>query len=370
MKIAMIGQKGVSSRAGGIEIHVEEIGKRLAGMGHEVYIYTRPHYTDVSLKEYKGMKLIPLPTINSKHLDAITHTFISSVHSLFKEFDIIHYHAIGPSTMSFIPRIFARKVVCTIHGLDWKREKWGKFAKMYLKLGEIAACKIPHETIVVSNTLKKYLYDKYKRDSQFIPNGVNTPLKKEPEIIKNKYGLQKDGYILFLARLVPEKGVHYLLQAYNKILTNKKLVIAGGSSHSSDYEQKLKSLAGNNKNIIFTGHVQGQELSELFTNAYVYVLPSEIEGLPISLLEALSYGQCSIVSNIDENLEVIEDKGFTFENKNYVNLSQILSFLVNNPDEVYKKRKLVEEYVLTKYNWDSISKQTEQLYMKILKEVF
>ncbi len=367
MKIAMIGLKGVPSRAGGIEIHVEEIGKRLVKMGHEVYVYTRPHYIDKGVQEFGGMVLKSIPTFHTKHLDAIVHTFLSSIDSLTRGFDIIHFHAAGPSTMCFIPKLAGRKVVCTIHGLDWKRNKWGRFASAYLRLGERMAAQVSDNTIVVSKTMKCYIKNKYTRDCHYIPNGVNIAQKVKAGIIKESYSLEKDDFFLYLSRLVPEKGAHYLIQAYNKLDTDKKLVIAGGASHSEEYEKFLKALAGDNRGIIFTGHVADRELSELFSNAYTYVLPSEVEGMPIALLEAMSYGQCVIASDIDENVEVMEDKGLSFTSGDIDSLYEMLAYADAHPREVSARKMMAEQYILRKYDWDRISYETEEVYRSVLR---
>jgi glycosyltransferase involved in cell wall biosynthesis len=365
VKIAMIGQKGLPSTSGGVERHVEELGRRMVQKGHEVSVYCRAHYTDVSLHNYLGMFLIHKKNLNTKHLDAITHTLVCSIDSLFGEYDIVHYHAIGPATLSFIPKMADKKVVVTVHGLDWQREKWGKFAKLYLKLGEKASAYFPERTIVVSQVLRDYYKNRYGLDCAAIPNGVDIPAKLLAEII-SKWGLQQDNYILFLARLVPEKGCHHLLKAWRQVKTDKLLVIAGGSSHSDDYVQKLHNDAG--KNVIFTGFVQGQTLGELFSNAYLYVLPSEIEGLPISLLEAMSYALPCLVSNIPENMEVIGDTGFAFTNKNVDSLAEKLQFLIDSHQDAkaagQKAFSRVEHY----FNWDKVVNETEAVYREIIEK--
>jgi glycosyltransferase involved in cell wall biosynthesis len=368
MKIAMIGQKGIPSRAGGIEIHVEEIAKRLVYLGYEVEVYCRKGYCDKEFADnkYQGITVKYTPYIKSKHLDSITHTFTSTIRALFSNCDIFHYHALGPSTMAFIPRIFGKKVVCTVHGLDWQRGKWGKFASTYLKFGEYATAKFSHRTINVSKNLVKYYREKYKLETSYIPNGVERADLVKPLLIREKYNLGKDDYILFLARLVPEKGIHYLIDAFNRIETEKKLVIAGGASHSEGYESELKQMAKENKNIIFTGFVRELELAELYSNAYFYVLPSDIEGLPISLLEAMSYGNCCLVSDIAENTDVIGSIGYSFKKSDVDDLEQKLNMLLENKSKVQKVRDLAAQYIINKYNWDRISINTKHIYMDIM----
>ncbi len=369
MKIAMIGQKGIPSRTGGIEIHVEELAKRLVFLGYEVEVFCRKDYCDEKFQDgnYEGVKIRYTPFIRSKHLDAITHTFISTVCALFSHCGIFHYHALGPSTLSFIPRLFGKKVVCTVHGLDWQREKWGKLAAAYLKFGEYATAKFSHKTINVSKNLVKYYREKYALETEYIPNGVERPDQVKAQIIWDKYGLESNSYILFLARLVPEKGAHYLIDAYNRTDTGKKLVIAGGSSHSGGYENELRKLGSNNENIIFTGFVRDRELAELYSNAYFYVLPSDIEGHPISLLEAMSYGNCCLVSDIPENTDVIGSMGYSFEKSEAGDLADKMSMLLQNENKVMRVKNLAASYVLNKYNWDRTAIKTKNLYKTLLK---
>lgn len=368
MKIAMIGQKGIPSRAGGVEIHVEEIAGRLS-TENDFVVYCRESYCTEKYESYRGIKIKYIPSINTKHLDAITYTALATLDAIRSDFDIIHYHALGPSLFAFLPRLFNKKVVCTVHGLDWKRQKWGFVGKIALKLGELATAYFPNKTLIVSQSLKKYYDLNYKSlDSVYIPNGIDKKCKRAANLIKEQYNLQKDEYILFLARLVPEKGVHYLIEAYNRLQTDKKLVIAGGSSHSDEYVNYLKQLSENNENIIFTGFIQGEILDELFTNAYLYVLPSDIEGLPISLIEAMAYGQCCLVSDIPENLEVVENKGVSFKQGDMKSLQNKLEYLLANSDEVNQYKMASEKYIKEKYNWDEVAIQTMNAYKSIINK--
>lgn len=364
----MIGQKGIPSRAGGVEIHVEELSKRLVYLGFQVEVYCRKGYCDKELidNKYEGISIKYTPFIKSKHLDAITHTFTATIRALFSNCDIFHYHALGPSTLAFIPRLFRKKVVCTVHGLDWQRGKWGKFATSYLKFGEYATARFAHKTINVSKNLVAYYREKYKLETTYIPNGIERPDLRKPHIIKEKYNLSSYSYILFLARLVPEKGVHYLIDAYSKINTEVKLVIAGGSSHSSEYENELKLMAKENKNIIFTGFVRDEELAELYSNAYIYVLPSDVEGLPISLLEAMSYGNCCLVSDIPENTDVIGSIGYSFKKSDVSDLASKLYMLLLDKSKIIKVKLLSSQYILNKYNWDQIAIKTKRLYLDLI----
>lgn len=372
LKIAMIGHKHIPSREGGVEIVVEELSTRMAKLGYEVTCYNRggKHALDKNQKldnqnEYKGVKLKKVLTIDIKGLAAMTSSFFGTLKILFSKANVVHYHAEGPCAWMWIIHFFSKKkIIATIHGLDWQRAKWGGFATKYIKFGEKMAVKYADEIIVLSKNVQDYFKKEYNRATHFIPNGVSMPKIEKPEIIKKKYNLEKDSYILFLGRIVPEKGVHYLIETFKNIKIDKKLVIAGGSGDTDSYFQELKEKAGNDKNIIFTGFVQGKELEELYSNAYIYCLPSDLEGMPLSLLEAMSYGNCCLTSDIPECATVIEDKGIIFKKSDIKDLENKLQELCNNPKEVRQYQKNAQKYILQKYNWDDVVGKTIKLYLK------
>lgn len=367
MKIAMIGHKRIPSREGGVEIVVEELTTRLVKKGHAVDVYNRKgnNVSDKTIKtkkikEYNGANIKTIFTINKKGLDALIYSFFASIIASFKKYDCLHYHAEGSCAMLWIPHMLKKRIVVTIHGLDWQRSKWGGFAAKYIKFGEKLAVKYADEIIVLSKGVQQYFKDTYNRETKFIPNGVSLPEIKQPSIIKEKYELNGQDYILFLARIVPEKGLHYLIDAYNQLKTDKKLVIAGGASHTNDYYNEIQKKVESNNNIIMTGFVQGQELEELYSNAYLYCLPSDIEGMPISLLEAMSYGRNCLVSNIEENIQVCGIYTYTFEKSNVTDLKNKLEELINK-DNMYNSNEL-QKYVIDRYNWDKIVDETCKLY--------
>ena len=373
MKIAMIGHKRIPSREGGIEIVVAELSKRMAAQGHDVTAYNRKseHIAgkdfeqSEKIKQWQSVKIKWVKTPDSSKLNAIVYSFFATLRAVFSRFDIIHFHAEGPASMVILAKLFRKRSVVTIHGLDWQRSKWGGFATKFLKFGERTAAKYADEIIVLSKNVQDYFIKVYGRETVFIPNGISKPDNYEPEIIKNKYGLDKDGYILFLGRLVPEKGVHYLIEAYKELDTDKKLVIAGGSSHTKEYESELKALANGNENIIFTGFIQGKELDELYSNAYIYCLPSDLEGMPISLLEAMSYGNCCLTSNIAECSEVCGENAVYFEQGNVQSLKSTLEELLKNEERVSKLKNAAARYILSRYNWDNVCDDTLKLYESI-----
>lgn len=342
-------------------------------LGNEVDVYNRKGKNvqdknadreNKKIKEYKGVKIITIPTINKKGIDAFLYSLFASVRALFGNYDILHYHAEGSCAMLWLPHMFHKRIIVTIHGLDWQRSKWGGFATKYIKHGEKCAVKYANEIIVLSENVKKYFKEKYDRETIFIPNGIERPTIRKANIIKNKYNLDKDDYILFLARIVPEKGLDDILDAYEKIKTDKKLVIAGGASHTNDYLEHIKERVKNNKNIIMTGFVQGEELDELYSNAYIYCLPSHIEGMPLSLLEAMSYKNCCLASDIDECKEVLEENGITFRKSDCEDLKIKLEDLIKDKEKVKKYKDSAQEFILNKYNWDYVVEKTLKLYKK------
>lgn len=317
------------------------------------------------LKEYKGVKILTIPTINKKGIDAFLYSFFASVRALFGHYDVLHYHAEGSCAMLWIPHLFKKKIVVTIHGLDWQRSKWGGFATKYIKFGEKCAVKYADEIIVLSENVKKYFKETYNRETIFVPNGIDKPVIRQANIIKNKYNLNKNDYILFLARIVPEKGLDDLIDSYMQIETDKKLVIAGGASHTNEYLEHIKEKVKDNKNIIMTGFVQGEELDELYSNAYLYCLPSHIEGMPISLLEAFSYGCNVLISDIDENVQVAEQYATKFKMGNIDDLAKKLKECLEDKNRYDSKE--IQEFILNKYSWNDVVERTMKIYKEIKK---
>lgn len=367
----MLGHKRIPSREGGIEIVVEELSTRMVNLGYDVTCYNRSghhisgkQFDTQSLKEYKGIKLKNVLTINAKGLAAMTSSFFGAIAIAFSKCDVVHFHAEGPCAMLWIPKLFGKRCIATIHGLDHQRAKWGKFASSYIMLGEKCAVKYADEIIVLSNGVQQYFKDTYSRNTIFIPNGVNKPQIKQADLIQHKYGLKKDSYILYLGRIVPEKGLRYLIQAFKQVETDKKLVIAGGSSDTDEFMLELKFMAQDDARIIFTGFVQGQTLEELYSNAYIYTLPSDLEGMPLSLLEAMSYGNCCLVSNISECTEVVQDKAVVFEKSSVLDLKDKLQNLCNDVGLTNTYKKNSSEYICNKYNWNDVVKRTLELYQQ------
>lgn len=365
----MFGQKRLS-REGGIEIVVKELCTRMAKNGYTVTCYNRSghHVSGAEYDkktEYEGINQKCVPTIEKKGLAAVSSSFFAALYSAFGKYNVVHIHAEGPAFFSWLPKLLGKRVIVTVHGLDWQREKWKSgFGSKFIKQGEKNAVKYADEIIVLSKGVHDYFRNQYGRETRFIPNGVNRPEIRKAELITDKFGLTKDSYILFLGRLVPEKGIRYLIEAFKNVKTEKKLVIAGGSSDTDSFMKELKELAKDDKRIIFTGFVQGQMLEELYSNAYIYTLPSDLEGMPLSLLEAMSYGNCCLVSDIQECTEVVEDKALIFKKSNVQDLQNKLQEACNRTEKVMELKQQAADYICKKYNWDDVVEETLKLYKR------
>lgn len=374
MKIVFIGHKRIPSREGGIEIVVDELATRMVDRGHQVIAYNRSGHNVAGSEfdgvanghgkrfSYHGVNVVSVPTIEGKGLAALSSSFFATLQAIKAKPDVIHYHAEGPCVMLRLAHWAGIRTVATIHGLDWQRAKWGKFASTYLKFGERTAAKCADEIIVLSESMQQYFQEKYGRSTHFIPNGIEHGEPVSAQEITEKYGLHKNDYVLFLGRIVPEKGVHYLIEAFSKLNANKKLVIAGGASDSNEYYQHIQQMANQDSRVILTGFIQGQALKELYSNAYIYVLPSDLEGMPMSLLEAMSYGNCCLTSDIPECAEVVEGHAAIFQHGSVDSLRKKLQELLENDDLVQRYKANAADYIVNKYNWDSVTDQTLNLY--------
>ena len=372
MKVAMIGHKVVPSRRGGIENVLTTLCPILVESGLDVTCYNRSsdkveneYVGTVHGGMYKGVKIKTAWTINFRGFAAMIASFTAAIAASFKNYDVVHFHAEGPCAALWIPKLFGKKCVATVHGLDWQREKWGKgFASKYIKFGEKILAKYADEVIVLSQAAYDYFKETYNRETTIIHNGISRPERKEAELITEKYGLKKDEYISVVSRLTAEKGIHYLIDAYSKITTDKKLVIAGDTSDTDDYVKMLKEKADGNPNIIFTGFISGDALKEIYSNAYINVLPSDLEGMSLCLLESLAYKNALLCSDIPENTSVAEDRAIYFKKGDVEDLASKLQILCDDAAFVEKVRDGVDQFILDKYSWQDVAELTRKLYEK------
>jgi glycosyltransferase involved in cell wall biosynthesis len=360
----MIGQKGVPATLGGIERHVQELATRLVRRGVEVDVYCRPHYTPPSAR-VEGVCLVRLPSIHTKHLDAISHTAAASVHALFSRADIVHYHALGPSSLSWLPRLGGKRTVVTVHGLDWRREKWGPVASRLLKACEWTATHCADATIVVSRTLETHFAGAGGRRLEYIPNGTVLPGPASDHFVRSR-GLEPGRYLLFVGRIVPEKGLHVLLAAHALAVPDRMLAVAGAGNFTDRYEERCRSAA--NDRVRFLGPVLGEDLASLWQHAELVVVPSSLEGLSIALLEAMSFGRPVLASDIPENREVLNGVGESFRAGDAGDLGRRLHALLLEPARLAALGAGARARIEAEYDWERVADRTADLYRSLLEK--
>lgn len=369
MRIAMIGHKRYGSREGGVEVVVTELARRMAALGHEVTCYDRSgadvmtgDAADARERTVDGVRVVPVKTIDKKGLAALSSSYFATKAAIKDRPDLIHYHAEGPCVPLPLAKRAGIRTVATIHGLDWQRAKWGKLASTYIKMGERAAATKADGLVVLSKSAQSYFHDVYGRTATFIPNGIEPKRPRSANQIKEKWGLDEGSYLLYLGRLVPEKRPELLIDAFKKLDTNKRLVIAGGGSDTSEYEASLREAAQGDPRVLLTGFVNGEPLEELYSNCYAYVLPSDVEGMPMSLLEAMAYGCCCVTSDIPECADVLAGNGVTFGRGSADSLRAALHGLLADDDRGRVLGAAAKAHVEKTYNWDSVVGRTLDLY--------
>lgn len=370
MKISMIGQKGIPAVCGGIEKHVEEAAIRLVELGHEVVVYTRKSYTQNNSKSYKGVSLVSLPGIFSKHLDTISYAFLATIHVIFdRKVNIVHYHAIGPSLMLPLLRLFrpGLPVIATHHSRDYLHGKWGKVARTMLLFGEWCQARFAHTVLAVSKGNQQFLEQKYKRHIDYLPNGVEV-VNDVVQSIPEELNLTANNYFLMVARLIPVKCIPDVIRAYKNLKTDKLLVIAGDSSFTDDYAQQIRAMSQSESNIHFIGYQPPDVISRLYSNAYLFILASSIEGLSIALLEAMSFRCATLVSDISANIEAVGEQGLTFIQGDCQDLEKQLNYLLQNEDVVRENGIYGQKRIKQYFDWNTIVKQMENFYLSTQKK--
>lgn len=364
MRIAMIGLKALPPRYGGFETAADEVGRRLIKLGHEVIVYNRTGLSSYPGKTYEGIKLVTLPTIKSKNLSSIVHSLLCSIHCLSEDVDVVHYFITGTTLFAPIPRLFGKKIVCSVDGTDWQRRKWGTFARWYLRFSEYLAVWFCHELIADSQEVVRYYNEEYHADTLFIPYGTRESSSLGIEVLE-RFALKDREYILFVGRLVPENNVHQLISAFEGIHTDKKLVIVGDDPWGKEYVASLKSTK--DLRVIFTGGIYGGGYEQLQKRAYLFVLPDEVGGTHPSLVEAMGFGNCVLVNDTPSNLEVIEGAGFNYRgSEGSVDLRKQLQMLVDKPNLVEEYRAKAKTRALAHYRWDDIVLRHEKLYRDLV----
>ncbi len=362
----MIGQKGLPATFGGIEHHVEELGSRMAASGHRVTVFCRTNYSDGHRRHHRGMRLVELPTVGTKHLDAIVHSALATAVVMRGDFDIVHDHAIGPGALAALPRLASRaKVVLTLHGLDDERAKWGRTARAVLRTAAWVSSRAPDAIIAVSRDLHRHYRDARRRHTVYIPNGVCMRQPGPADPVLNRFGLSAGKYLLFVGRLVPEKAPDLLVRAFRQVPTDHRLVLVGGSSFTDSYTRELRRLAAADGRVVLTGYVFGAELGTLYRDAAVFVLPSLLEGLPLTLLEAASYGTPVVASAIPPHREVLGESrpgGRLVAPGDTQQLALVLTEVLADLEGERRGAAALRERVLQTYNWDAAAAATERVY--------
>lgn len=376
MKIAIIGSKGIPAKAGGIERHVEELATRLAKRAFDVTVYTRPWYTGTEKLSYQGVRLVPMASFNTKHFDAITHTFVSTLHAMKENTDVYHFHGVGPSLLAWLPRVFRpnAKVIVTFHCLDRRVQKWGAFARFALKTGEWSATHFAHKTIVVSKTLAHYVREVYNARAVYIPNGVKVekPSAKDVAVL-DELGLDKGRYVVMVGRLIRSKNAHVLIDGWKRLkgastdlrTLGMKLVIVGDGPANDAYVREVRAKAAGSKDIVLAGARYGAELNALIAHAAFGVHPSSTEGLPLAVLEKMAHGKAVLASNIPEHLEIIEGRGYSFRLDDRRDLMLQLHWMLTHPKQCASMGRDAQKHVAAYFNWDTIAKETALVYKQL-----
>ncbi|HBY02541.1 MAG TPA: glycosyl transferase family 1 [Rikenellaceae bacterium] len=363
MRIALLGTRGTPARYSGFETFYEQLATRLVKRGHQVTVYNRSHFIKDVKREYRGVNIVSLPSIPSKHLDTISHTFISSIHVLFHRSDVVYYCIVGNSPLVWIPRLLGAKVLLNVDGEDWAREKWSGFAKWYQKKCEWLATRTANVIVSDARGIQERYKCLYNADTVFVPYGANI-IRDEGLASLKKWRLQPEQYILYVGRFVPENAIDLLINAFKACKTDKKLVIVGDAPYAADYKRHLYEIA--NEKVVFTGYAFETDYAQLSSHAYLYVQPSGIDGTRPALLDQMGFGNCVLVRNSKVNMEVIGNCGCFFEkDRPFESLVEKLQYLINSPDVVQIFRDKVRTRIQNYYNWEWITDFYEDLFKKI-----
>lgn len=364
MKIAYVVVKNIL-RGGGIEKYTLELGSRLVAKGHNVSVYSMRHYGHVN-SEVNGMHIRPVRALKKACLQKLSASFSAVCDILVNgDYDIVHLHSVAAGALAFLPRLKGCKTVLQMHGIEWQRSRWGDSGSLVLKWLERMSLLQADFKTAVSHTQCDYFQNKYNCRMAYIPTATDIKPLCEPDAL-SCLGVEPGNYVLFASRLVREKGAHFLIPAFRKLDTDMKLVIAGDCQGEEKYKAELKSLAGGDPRVVFPGFVEGRLLEELFSHAYLYVQPSLIEGLSIALLEAMSYGNCCLVSDIPENMEAISNCGFVFKSGNVDNLSAKLDWLLKHKQSTMAVKKQAVDRIKEYYSWDRVTDLLETHYQELM----
>lgn len=368
MKIALLGSRGIPARYSGFETFYEQLGTRLAARGHAVTVYNRAHFIRDVRHAYRGVRLVTLPSINTKHLDTLTHTALSSLHALTQGYDIAYYCIVGNSPLVWLPRLAGARVLLNVDGEDWAREKWGRFARWYQLQCETIATRTAQVLVADARGIEARYRERYRTPSVFVPYGANVARNEGTEALA-KWHLRPRDYVFYVGRFVPENAIDVLIEAFRGLQTDLKLVLVGDAPHAADYKARLRALAGGDERIVFTGYAFGEDYAQLSSHALLYVQPSGIDGTRPALLDQMGFGNCVVVRDTKVNLEVIADAGERFDRSRPVeSLREKLRSLLDHPDRVEALRPLARRRIETYYNWEWITDFHEDLFRRLVEQ--
>jgi lipopolysaccharide/colanic/teichoic acid biosynthesis glycosyltransferase/glycosyltransferase involved in cell wall biosynthesis len=364
LRVAMIGIKAIPARFGGFETAADEISRGMVRLGHEVVVYNRSGMSVESGSNYEGVRLVNLPTLKSKNLSTIIHAFLATMHVTFHRVDVVHYFTTGTTLFAPLPRLLGMKVVCSVDGTDWQRGKWGRLARWYLRVSEQLAAWFCDGLIADSQAVLRYYLETYGANSFLVTYGMRESKCKGLECLE-RLGLKSRDYVLFVGRLVPENNIHYLISAFERTQTDKKLVIVGHDPWEKDYVGRLK--ATKDPRVVFAGGVYGTGYEQLQGNAYLFVLPDEVGGTHPALVEAMGFGNCVLVNDTESNLEVIGEAGFSYRGaEKDMDLQRRLQFLLDSPELVHNYRAAAQERARSNYSWEQVTREHEAMYRSVL----
>ncbi|HDQ45037.1 MAG TPA: DUF1972 domain-containing protein [bacterium] len=365
MKIAILGTRGIPANYGGFETFAEQLSVRLVARGHDVTVYCRFHHMQYETNRYHGVRLVVLPTITHKYFDTVAHTCLSVFHGLFQDFDVVLVCNSINSLFTVVPRLAGQKVAINVDGLEWQRAKWNRAGRMAYRFGEWLATLLPHRVITDSRNIQMYYDKRFHKPSTFIPYGASVSPPDSEEIL-GRFNLVPRGYLLYVSRLEPENNAHRVIAAFERVRTDKRLVIVGDAPYSSDYITDLKKTR--DPRIVFTGYVFGDGYRALQSNAYLYVQGTEVGGTHPALLEGLGYGNCVIAHDVPEHREVVHDAGLIHDFYDTSGLAGLIERLLKEEEIVAMYRKRAVARIQAEYTWDRITDHYERLFRRMNQE--
>jgi len=364
LRIAILGIRGIPANYGGFETFAEEMAPRLAAKGHHVTVYGRSNFIKTKEKVYKGVHLIVLPTIAHKYLDTPVHAFLSTLHAMFRPYDVLLYCNSANSFCTFLPRLTGKCIILNVDGLEWKRSKWSSFGKWVYKISEWMATFLPNHIVTDARDVQTYYEKKFQQPSTYIPYGAVTG-KVESDDALRRFGVKKNEYVLYVSRLEPENNAHVVVKAFEKVKTKMNLVVVGDAPYSHDYIRRLKSTK--DPRIIFTGYVFGKGYREFQSHAVCYVQGTEVGGTHPALVEAMAHGNCVLANDVPEHREVLGDAGHYFQANKAGDLTALLERVLASPGEIRNYQQRASKRVKQKYSWEQVTTAYERLFYRALR---